>query len=297
MDNIKTGTLIKELRKEKGITQKELAGLLYITDRAVSKWERGLCAPDISLLEPLAKALDVSIIELIEGKRAVQTEYTKEVEERTKNVIDYSKSEIAHKVGTVRKKYLSIIAACLAVAILVCGAILWRGGYLFVIDKSVSPDKNMQATIYSKALESGGFSMVDATSIIVNYETGGSTNISYGNCAFQGIWWAPDSKKYVISLKYEDTTRLCLAWLERNSESNLNAYLSMGVDATELKKYGYVSKDGWPQIDYQFLQWGLDSESMLIYYSFTDTDSKMHDGYFWYNCEQGTVSAILEMDS
>ena len=44
MDNIKTGNLIKELRKEKGMTQKDLADKLHITDRAVSKWERGLCA-------------------------------------------------------------------------------------------------------------------------------------------------------------------------------------------------------------------------------------------------------------
>lgn len=41
MDNIKTGALVRELRKEKNMTQKELAGLLHVTDRAVSKWERG----------------------------------------------------------------------------------------------------------------------------------------------------------------------------------------------------------------------------------------------------------------
>ena len=57
MDNMKTGQLIRDLRKEKGMTQKELADKLHITDRAVSKWERGLCAPEISLLEPLAEAL------------------------------------------------------------------------------------------------------------------------------------------------------------------------------------------------------------------------------------------------
>ena len=48
MDNVKTGSFIKELRKEKDMTQKQLADRLHITDRAVSKWERGVCAPDIS---------------------------------------------------------------------------------------------------------------------------------------------------------------------------------------------------------------------------------------------------------
>ena len=74
MDNITTGSFIKQLRKEKDMTQKQLADLLHITDRAVSKWERGVCAPDISLLEPLAEILEVSIVELIRGERAERPE-------------------------------------------------------------------------------------------------------------------------------------------------------------------------------------------------------------------------------
>ena len=50
MDNLKTGAFIKSCRKEKRMTQKELADRLHVTDRAVSKWERGLSAPDIALL-------------------------------------------------------------------------------------------------------------------------------------------------------------------------------------------------------------------------------------------------------
>ena len=107
MDNNKTGTLIKELRKEKNMTQKDLADFLHITDKAVSKWERGLCAPDISLLEPLSKALDISITELISGERVPQNETSEKVEENAKNVIDYSKNEIAYKVKLFKKKYLA----------------------------------------------------------------------------------------------------------------------------------------------------------------------------------------------
>ena len=64
MDPTKTGARIQALRKERNMTQKDLAERLHITDRAVSKWERGLCAPDISLLESLAETLGVSILEL-----------------------------------------------------------------------------------------------------------------------------------------------------------------------------------------------------------------------------------------
>jgi len=51
MDNQRIGTFIRELRKEKGMTQKDLAEHLHITDRAVSKWERGICAEDGGLHE------------------------------------------------------------------------------------------------------------------------------------------------------------------------------------------------------------------------------------------------------
>lgn len=299
MDNIKTGTLIKELRKEKGMTQKDLADLLHITDKAVSKWERGLCAPDISLLEPLSDALGASIIELIEGERIIQDEHIEEIEVSVKNILNYSKNEIKHKVKTFRTKYLIITAACL-IAIIICGFVIWWGGYFFVIDKSTSPDGAFSVIVYDKALAGIGFSGEDATSIIVKAKDKerGETRITYGECTYQGLWWAPDGKKYVIALKYDDREYLALAWMEKNSESNLSAYLSMGVGMNELAEYGlqYDNENPLPEIEYQFLQWSVDSSAMLIYYSFTDVNQSYHSGYFWYDCENGTVYAPFELD-
>ena len=68
MDLNKIGSLISALRKEKGLTQKELGDKLGITDRAVSKWERGLGCPDVSLLDDLSRELDVSILEILKGR-------------------------------------------------------------------------------------------------------------------------------------------------------------------------------------------------------------------------------------
>ena len=62
MNNLKTGKYIQKLRQEKNLTQNDLAKKLFISDKAISKWERGLCAPDISLLEKLAEILDTSVI-------------------------------------------------------------------------------------------------------------------------------------------------------------------------------------------------------------------------------------------
>lgn len=278
------------------MTQKDLAEMLHITDRAVSKWERGLCAPDISLLEPLAKALGITITELLEGNRTEKAMDMQELEQSTKNVIDYSKNEIAHKVRHTKKKYLGMIAVCLVLVMTICSVAIWRGGYLFTIDRKQSPDEQVTITVYERALsDTHSFFTKEGISLMIEHKNGQRWYVTYGDCIYRGIWWAPDSKKYVLALEYEEGTRLALSWLENNAETNLSACLSIGVEATELKKYGYKNEGGWPQIDYQFLQWGLDSASMLMYYSFEDQSDETHDGYFWYNCEDGTVAAVLEL--
>lgn len=69
MDMKQTGRLIAALRKERGLTQKALAAHLHVTDKAVSKWERGLSCPDVSLLTPLSALLGISVPELLRGER------------------------------------------------------------------------------------------------------------------------------------------------------------------------------------------------------------------------------------
>ena len=69
IDNARFGAFVARLRKEKGLTQRQLAELVGVSDKAVSKWERGLSLPDISLLEPLAGTLGVTVAELLHGER------------------------------------------------------------------------------------------------------------------------------------------------------------------------------------------------------------------------------------
>ena len=69
IDNEKFGVFLAQLRREKELTQKELAERLYVSDKAVSKWERGLSLPDISLLQPLAEEMGVTVTELLSGQR------------------------------------------------------------------------------------------------------------------------------------------------------------------------------------------------------------------------------------
>ena len=68
MEKDKMGQYIAQCRKRRGMNQKELAGLLHVTEQAVSRWERGVGYPEITLLIPLAQALHVSVVELMEGR-------------------------------------------------------------------------------------------------------------------------------------------------------------------------------------------------------------------------------------
>ena len=71
MDTYVTGSTIKSLREKKRITQAQLADVLGVSGKAVSKWETGKGLPDITLIEPLAKALSVSIMELMSGNMVI----------------------------------------------------------------------------------------------------------------------------------------------------------------------------------------------------------------------------------
>lgn len=68
MNHYITGTTIKKLREKKKITQAELGSILGVSDKTISKWETSKGLPDITLIEPLAKALDISILELFTGE-------------------------------------------------------------------------------------------------------------------------------------------------------------------------------------------------------------------------------------
>ena len=73
MNQYVTGAMIKRLREEKRITQQQLAEIMNVSDKAVSKWETGRGYPDITLIEPLAEALGVSVIELFSGEDVINT--------------------------------------------------------------------------------------------------------------------------------------------------------------------------------------------------------------------------------
>ena len=90
MDQLKTGMFISELRKEKSLTQAQLAEKLGITDRAVSKWETGRSLPDAAIMLELCEILGITVNELLSGERLNMEQFDKKFEE---NLLEMKKQK------------------------------------------------------------------------------------------------------------------------------------------------------------------------------------------------------------
>lgn len=90
MDQIKIGKFIADTRKERNITQRQLADALHISDKTVSKWERGKGLPEVSLMLPLCEELGISVNDLLTGERVTEADYQKKAEE---NMMDLMKEK------------------------------------------------------------------------------------------------------------------------------------------------------------------------------------------------------------
>lgn len=87
MDQESIGKFISEKRREKGLTQQELASHLGVSINAVSKWERGICLMDISLLKPLSKILHVNVIDILSGEIVSPPKMQEKYEESIENIV------------------------------------------------------------------------------------------------------------------------------------------------------------------------------------------------------------------
>ena len=119
MDTKIVGKRIAELRKEKGMTQRELAEILHITDGAVSKWERGINFPDLALLEHLAVALDTNVITLLSLEGSTNHEVASAIS-------DISASEKNKLIKDIKQRaFLNIVIGSI---LLIC---LFTASYIF----------------------------------------------------------------------------------------------------------------------------------------------------------------------
>lgn len=122
MDAKEFGKFISQLRKEKQLTQAELGKKLQVSDKAVSRWERGLGFPDISTIEPLADALGVSVAEIMKCQRMEEADMKKEeVNAAVESTLDlmkyYEKMERRGKIWSLIMGGIGVLFLCVGIYI------------------------------------------------------------------------------------------------------------------------------------------------------------------------------------
>ena len=131
MNQIKTGMFIAECRKNKNMTQIQLAEKLGLTDRAISKWECGKSLPDASIMLDLCKELDISVNELLTGERLEMKDYNRQAEENlltmTKRKEETDKRLLAAEVA------LGIMSTVFLVSMVLLAGLLQMEDYLRII--------------------------------------------------------------------------------------------------------------------------------------------------------------------
>lgn len=91
MNQVRIGKFITKCRKEKNLTQEQLADKLGVSTNAVSKWERGICLMDMSLLKPLSTILGVNVVDILSGEKVTSKEMQEKYEESIENIVNLNK--------------------------------------------------------------------------------------------------------------------------------------------------------------------------------------------------------------
>ncbi len=142
MDQIKIGRFIADERKRKEYTQKQLSERLGISDKTISKWERGNGFPEVSLLLPLCAALEITVNELLSGERVSEEEYRRKAEENMVNLVKEAQESKKKIILSAMVAGLTLIAAIplfllagalaletwLRILLIVTGAVVVFGG-------------------------------------------------------------------------------------------------------------------------------------------------------------------------
>ncbi len=119
MDLVKTGKLLQELRKEKGLTQEQLAEKTGVARRTVSRWETGSNMPDLDILIELSDLYGVDLREILSGERKTE-QMNEELKEAVLQVADFSNEEKARLVKRIHWLFVAGLIGLLVAAVLIC---------------------------------------------------------------------------------------------------------------------------------------------------------------------------------
>ncbi len=299
MDREMLGRFIAQRRKERNMTQRELAEALHVTDKAVSKWERGAGCPDISLLEPLAEALELSVDQLLTYQTA--PEEPEAAAEPVTSPAVQAVLDLTLEERRARRRRRWFIAMAVTLSLIVLAVVyvflssLQARGDLFRNESSTSPDGSITVVTYAGSFGNPSVKVTKPADMQRRWGDG-SVNAgmseSYPDTKITGLYWSPDSAYLAFGQKYTGSEPHldCTIWHFYQDESgqwhggggraSLRNHLEhLWYEGDEVLKDAFpavqtVPANGYPIFDVTIDGW--DGTVLQVRCTYTGTDNEEH---------------------
>lgn len=299
MDREMLGRFIAQRRKELNLTQRELAEALHVTDKAVSKWERGAGCPDISLLEPLAEALELSVDQLLTYQTAPEEPETAAESVTSQAVQAVLDLTLEERRARRRRRWFIAMAVTLSLIVLAVVYVflssLQARGDLFRNESSTSPDGSITVVTYAGSFGNPSVKVTKPADMQRRWGDG-SVNAgmgeSYPDTKITGLYWSSDSAYLAIGQSVRDETPHldCKVWHFYQDESgqwhggggraSLRNHLEhLWYEGNEVLKDAFpavqtVPANGYPIFDVTIDGW--DGTVLQVICTYTGTDNEEH---------------------
>lgn len=270
MDLVKIGKYISEKRKNLGMTQKQLAEKIGMSDKSVSKWERGICLPDVSLYFDLCSILGISINEFLAGEDIVHENIEKKSEENIISVVTDSKRK--------QKSLKYIICALLILSILTTAVIatsLYRAYWPMNFITPMAGNSVEMQTVNLIAGPDGAnayqFTTTDKFARLKiyysEYHQGKLLNKEPIEIGFEGMD-SPKNGGIIIIPDYDHAIIKLVVWTDEGSKASVDLPLMEGVEGREYYGRSQIRIEGKSEILYDtedvLMAWVYDKDGLKI---------------------------------
>ena len=270
MDLVKIGKYIAGKRKNLGMTQRQLAEKIGMSDKSVSKWERGICLPDVSLYFDLCSLLGISINEFLAGEDIVHENIEKKSEENIISVVTDSKRK--------QKSLKYIICALLILSILTTAVIatfLYRGyrpmNFITPMDENSVEMQTVNLIAGPDGVNAYQFTTTDKFARLkiyyAEYHQGKLLRKEPVEIGFEGMD-SPKNGGIIIVPDYDHAVVKLVVWTDAGSKASIDLPLMEGVEGREYYIRSQIRIEGEPEILYDMedvlLAWVYDKDEFKI---------------------------------
>lgn len=309
------GAFVAEQRRRQGLTQQQLAQSLHVTDKAVSKWERGLSYPDVTLLQPLAEIFRLRVDDLLTCRS--ETLDTSPAHDTASPAVE-AVLDISHTNDAQRRRQRRLLAAVIAVAVLVLAAlsIAQRSGKLFLTRRTADPGGAFTLSVYRDGLLTGHYWLESTAPLRVNahcsccgqdtVHTSTRHSLARELTAVKSLRWSPDGRCLLLYgtsrnaslpdylelwdfsaepiLRQEPTVGILVQLCGYEDPEHPAAPLLPALPG--VSEYTYL-----PRVALSSPRW-LNSGDLELTYSYTGTDGVHRTGTLTYDTAAGHVRSV-----